>query len=148
MREYQIWLADTLIGTTLLEKADPPMGCVHGLIMPLIDGFGYDYIKQFYASRHIGFDDYPEDKVISTRATELLTVITPEGKVIESLGNQIGGMDNDAFDIFLEGVIYPPFEEEFPKHCANYWNYYADLKKNRYKGTVNIFGKISFLCNT
>jgi hypothetical protein len=120
MRIYQIWLADTLIGTTLLEKGDPPMGGVHGRIVPIIEGFGYDYVKQFYASRNIGFDDYPDDKVISTRATELLRVITPEGKVIESLGNQIGGMDGDAFDIFLEGVGYPFHAEEFPKHCADY----------------------------
>jgi hypothetical protein len=148
MRIYQIWLADTLIGTTLLEKADPPMGCAFGRIMPLIEGFGYDYIKQFYASRNIGIDDYPEDKVIFTRATELLRVITPEGKVIESLGNQIYGMDSDEFEVSLEGVGYPFYAEEFPKHCADYENLYADWEKNRYRGTVSFWGKTYFLKRT
>ena len=126
MRNYQIWLADTLIGTTLLEKADPPMGSVFGRIRPMIEGFGYEYVKQSYSSRHIGFDDYPEDKAISTRETKLLRVVTPEGKVIESLGNQIIGMDSDVFDVHLEGVGYPFYAEEFPKHCTDYEDF---LKK-------------------
>jgi hypothetical protein len=147
MRIYQIWLADTLIGTTLLEKADPPMGCVFGLIVPIIDDFGYDYVKQFYSTRCIGFDDYAEEKIISTRTTELLRVITPEGKVIESLGNQVSGMDSDCFEVVLEGVGYPFYEEEFPKHCADYENLYADWEKNRYRGTVSFWGKTYFLKN-
>jgi hypothetical protein len=148
MRIYQIWLADTLIGTTLLEKGDPPMGGVFGRIMPIIEDFGYDYIKQFYSSRNIGIDDYPEDKVIFTRATELLRVITPEGKVIESLGNQIYGMDSDEFEVCLEGVGYPFYAEEFPKQCADYENFYADWEKNRYRGTVSFWGKTYFLKRT
>jgi hypothetical protein len=121
MRIYQIWLADTLIGTTLLEKADPPMGCVHGLILPIVEGFGYDFIKRTYATHQIGFAfDYPEDKVIVTFKNDLLTVVTPEGKVIESLGNQIGGMEEEGFNIRIEGVSYPFYAEEFPKQCADY----------------------------
>jgi hypothetical protein len=145
MRIYQIWLADTLIGTTLLEKGDPSMGCVLGRIIPIIEGFGYDYVKQFYASRHIGFDDHPEVNAIFTRDTEFLKIITPEGKAIKSIGNQIIGMDNHEFEVSLEGVTYPPFQEEFPKHYADYENSYADWEKNRYRGTVSIWGKTYFL---
>ena len=145
MHEYQVWLAETLIGTTRLESADPPMGCVSGRIIPIIKDFGYDYVKQFYASRHIGFDDYPDVQLLATRATAFLKVITPEGKTIESLGNQICGMGNDEFEVCLEGVGYPFYAEEFPKHCAAYERFYADWEKNRYRGTVEIWGKTYFL---
>jgi hypothetical protein len=127
MRIYQIWLADTLIGTTLLEKADPPMGCVIGQIVPIINDFGYDFIKRTYVAHQIGFAfDYPEDKVIVTFKNDLLSVVTPEGKVMESLGNQIGGMEDEGFNIRIEGVPYPFYAEEFPKHCADYEDF---LKK-------------------
>ena len=96
MREYQVWLEDTLIGTTHLEGADPPMGGVFGRIIPLIEGLEYDYIKQFYASRHIGFDDFPDIKLITTRSTNKLRVVTPDGITIESLGNQIAVMEGDC----------------------------------------------------
>jgi hypothetical protein len=123
MRIYQIWLADTLIGTTLLEKADPPMGCVIGQIVPIISDFGYDYIKRMYVSQNIGLAyDYPDNKLLATRATKLLSVITPDGMVIKCLGNQITGMDRDRFEIALEGVPYPFYGVEFPKHCADYVN--------------------------
>ena len=147
MHEYQVWLEDTLIGTTFLEKADPPMGSVYGRIMPIIKDFGYDYVKQFYASRQIGFDDFPDVQLITTRTTGFLKVITPEGKTIESLGNQICAVGNDEFEVSLEGVGYPFYAEEFPKHCADYERFYTDWEKNRYRGTVNIWSKTYFLKN-
>jgi hypothetical protein len=119
---YQIWLDNQLIGTSFLEFGDPPMGCVHGKIMPLVGGFGYDFIKDFYSKNLIDLAyDYPEDKIISTTATKKLRVLNPKGIEIESLGNQIYGMDGDCFEVSLEGVGYPFYEEEFPHHYAAYW---------------------------
>jgi hypothetical protein len=121
MRIYQIWLADTLIGTTLLEKADPPMGVVIGQIVPIISDFGYEYIKRIYLLHNVELAyDYPENKLVATRATKLLRVLTPEGLAIKCLGNQITGMDSDRFEIALEGIPYPFYGVEFPKHCADY----------------------------
>lgn len=141
MRDYQVWLEDTLIGTTRLEGADPPMGGVFGEIQPIIEHLTYGFIKTFYASRQIGFDDSPDIKLIATRATDKLRVVTPDGITIESLGNQIVMLDGEGCEVFLEGVGYPFYAEEFAHHCADYDNLYKDW----YRGTVDIWGKTYFL---
>ena len=41
---------------------------------------------------------------------------------IKGVGNQISGMDSDEFEISLEGVPYPFYEEEFPHHVKAYYN--------------------------
>jgi hypothetical protein len=121
MRIYQIWLADTLIGTTILEKADPPMGVVFGQIVPVINDFGYDCIKQMCKIRNIELAyDVPDNKLLATYSTKLLSVLTPEGMMIKCLNNQITGMDSDRFEIVLVGVPYPFYAVEFSKHCADY----------------------------
>ncbi|MFM2267977.1 MAG: hypothetical protein RL757_1418 [Bacteroidota bacterium] len=122
MYMYKIRLNGQLIGTTLFEHGDPPMGCVDGKIMPLIPNLNYDFIKNFYTANGIQLAfDSPEEKMISTYMTDLLTVETPAGLMMESYGNQIQGSDIHGCYICLEGVIYPSFEEEFPAHCKKYY---------------------------
>ncbi len=36
------------------------------------------------------------------------------------MGNQISGVDGEEFEIAIEGVPYPFFEEEFPHHVKVY----------------------------
>jgi len=43
MKTFQILLDKTIIGTTLLEKADPPMGVVFGAIQFSLKESPYDY---------------------------------------------------------------------------------------------------------
>ena len=64
--------------------------------------------------------EYPEDKLISTRTIENLKVINENGIEINGIGNQISGMDGDEFEITLEGVAYPFYEEEIPQHFKAY----------------------------
>ena len=120
-KRYDIFLDDKIIGTTELEKADAPMGVVFGLINFTENISGYNFFKKYCLDNKIEIaDDYPDDKLISTRTIENLKVINENGIEIKGIGNQISGMDEDAFEITLEGVAYPFFEEEFPHHVKAY----------------------------
>lgn len=120
-KRYDIFLDDKIIGTTELEKADATMGVVFGHIQFNNIISGYDFLKKYCLENNIELaEDYPEDKLISTRTIENLKVINENGIEIKGIGNQISGMDGDEFEIILEGVPYPFFEEEFPQHVKAY----------------------------
>ncbi len=120
-KRYDIFLDNKLIGTTELEKADAPMGVVFGLIHFTDNILGYDFFKKYCFDNNLELaNDYPEDKLISTRTIENLKIINENGIEIKGLGNQISGMDSDEFEISLEGVAYPFFEKEFPHHVKAY----------------------------
>lgn len=88
---------------------------------------GYEFLKKYCLENNIELaDDYPEDKLISTRTIENLKVRNENGIEIKGLGNQISGMDGNEFEIILEGVAYPFFEEEFPHHVKAYNNQFKE----------------------
>lgn len=116
-KQYQIFLDNKLIGSTAFEKADASMGVVFGNIIfePLV--LGYDFFKTYCLSNGIRITaDYPDLKLISTASIPNLKVINPNGIELKSEGNQICGMQNDEFEITLEGIPYPFFKQEFPHH--------------------------------
>ena len=118
-----------MIGTTKLEKADAPMGVVFGVIEPCDSKFGYDFLKGYCKKNQIDLsDDYPEEKLISTRTIDKLKIINEKGVEIKGVGNQISGMDNDEYEITLEGVPYPFYEKEFPHHVKEYHNMFKNKK--------------------
>jgi len=120
-KRYDIFLDDKIIGTTELEKADAPMGVVFGRINFANIVVDYDFIKKYCLENNIELaNDYPEDKLIFTRTIESLKVRNENGIEIKGLGNQISGMNGDEFEITLEGVSYPFFEDEFPHHVKAY----------------------------
>lgn len=120
-KEYTIFLGNDKLGTTQLEKADAPMGVVFGVISFTKMNIGYDFLKEYCKSNGIELaTDYPEDKLISTRTIEQLTVKNDLGIEIKGLGNQISGMDSDVFEITLEGIPYPFYKKEFPNHVKEY----------------------------
>lgn len=120
-KEYTIFLSNEKLGTTRLEKADAPMGVVFGEISFTKMNIGYDFIKEYCKSNGIELaSDFPEDKLISTRTIENLSVKNDFGIEIKGIGNQISGMDSDGFEISLEGISYPFYEEEFPHHVKEY----------------------------
>ena len=65
-------------------------------------------------------NDYPEDKLISTRTIDSLIIRNEQGIEIKGMGNQISGMDSEGFEISIEGIAYPFYEEEFPHHVKAY----------------------------
>ncbi|WP_437919714.1 hypothetical protein [Sphingobacterium sp. LRF_L2] len=117
---YKVFLGDKLIGTTIFEKADPPMGVVFGLLNFIDIMYGYDFFKNYCAANTIELVyDYPKDKLLTTRAIPNLKVMNENGIEVTGVGNQISGMDGE-FEITLLGVSYPFFEEEFPHHVKAY----------------------------
>lgn len=118
---YTIYLGKIELGTTLLEKADAPMGVVFGEIKFGKSNIGYHFIKDYCQSNNIELaSDYPEDKLISTRTIENLKVLNESGTEIKGIGNQITGMDGEEFEISIEGIPYPFYQEEFPHHRKAY----------------------------
>ena len=122
---YSIFLDNIRIGTSRLEKADAPMGVVFGLIDFVDSNIGYDFIKDYCINNHIDLVvDFPENKMISTRTIEGLRVINIDGIEIKGLGNQIDGMDDEGFEISIEGIPYPFYAKEFPNHVKENENRY------------------------
>lgn len=120
-KEYSIYLDSKKIGITRLEKADAPMGIVFGELIFDNNEWDYDFIKSYCLENNIELiDDYPEDKLISTRTINSLEIRNKEGVEIKGIGNQISGMDSDGFEVSIEGIAYPFYEEEFPHHVKAY----------------------------
>ncbi len=115
-RVYNILLEDKLIGITALEKADAPMGVVSGQIRFIDIQKPYDFIKSYCKKNKIEFEDYPANKLISTRTIPALRVFNDKGQEIKGNGNQISGMDSDSYELTIEGIPYPFYAEEFPTH--------------------------------
>lgn len=113
---YTIDLDNTIIGTTELEKADAPMGCVFGRINFITISSGYDFFKAYCKTNKIELiTDNPTDKLIATPSLPLV-VRNELGIEIKGAGNQISGMDSDEFEILIEGIPYPFYAAEFPHH--------------------------------
>ena len=120
MKTYQVQLDKTIIGTTLLEKADPTMGIVLGAIHFSFKESAYDYFFAYCKRNNVESTNYPEDKIISTRIIPGLAALDETGKEIKSDGCYIEGMDNEGFEIIIAGIPYPFFEELFPHHIDDY----------------------------
>lgn len=115
-RVYNILLDEKLIGTTTFEKADASMGVVFGQIKFLDIETPYDFFKFYCKKKKIDFEDYPDDKVISTRTISTLKITNDKGQEIAGLGNQISGIDSESFELTIEGIPYPFYGDEFPHH--------------------------------
>ena len=122
---YTLILDENLIGTTELEKADAPMGIVFGKINFINIKSGYNFFKEYCEKNRVEFDFYPEDKLILTRYIPNLKIVNEEKIEIIGTGNCINGMDNDIYEINIEGILYPFYEKEFPKHVEEYKNQFS-----------------------
>ena len=123
-KQYTIKLDNQIIGTSLLELADAPMGVVFGKIEFINIDSPYELIKSYCAKNNItvNFDD-PEVRFIDTQNIPNLKVYNEQGKEINGLaGSSISGMVNDGYEITILGIPYPFFEEEFPHHVKDYQN--------------------------
>ena len=120
-KTYKVLLDGEEIGTSKLENSDAPMGAVFGEIIFKKNEWNYDSIKSYCLTNNIKIvDDYPEDKLISTRTIDSLVVRDEQGIEIKGVGNQISGLDSEGFEISIEGIAYPFYEEEFPHHVKAY----------------------------
>src|ERR1700743_847257 len=127
-KTYNILLDENEIGTTKLEKADVPMGVVFGEIEFFNIASGYAFLTNYCLKNQIEFTDYPEDKLISTLNIPNLQVLDLDGNEVKGLASSISGMDDDIFEINIEGIDHSFYEEEFPHHVKSYNDMFKDGK--------------------
>jgi len=120
--QYSIYLDDVKIGASQLENADAPMGVVFGKIH--FDGIksGYDFFVDFCLKEGIAYIDDARERIIMINDFLRLRVLNSKGVEIRGLGNQVSGSDADFFEIYLLGIPYPFYEEEFEEHVKAYNN--------------------------
>jgi hypothetical protein len=118
--KFKIFLDDKLIGTTLLEKADVPMGVVFGQIKLLDIKDGYNFFKDYCVKNAIGVTKYPEDRFISTRHIPNLQVLCSDNTEIKGVAISVSGQGNDDFEITIEGIPHSFFISNFGHHIKKY----------------------------
>ena len=117
---YSIFLDEKKIGTSQLEKADASMGVVFGEISFVENNINYAFFSNYCKINLIEASEYPEDKIISTYTIPNLKVYNENGIEINGITCYIAGMDSEGFEINIEGIPYPFYEEEFPNHVKAY----------------------------
>ena len=117
---YNIFLGGQKIGISFLEKADAPMGVVFGKIISDDNLLSYNFLSKYCKENSIDVTEYPEEKLIMTRTIPLLKVINNKGIEIKGMSSNIEGMDSEGFEVNIEHIPYPFFEEEFPLHVKAY----------------------------
>ncbi len=122
---HNIFLENTLIGKTELEFGDPTMGVVFGKIDFININSVYDMFKEYCEKNEIEFEFDSEDKFITTRYIPKLKIIDDENTEIVGFGNYVCGIESDSFDIYVEGIPYPFYEEKFPNHIEDYKNKFS-----------------------
>jgi hypothetical protein len=125
-RFFDILLNKQKIGTTELEKADAPMGVVFGQIIFSDKLYDYAYFKAYCSVNNIEFIDISEDNFISTGNIPVLQVLNSNGNEIKGLVCIIEGADRSSFEITIEGIAYPFYQEEFPDHVKAYGEMHKD----------------------
>lgn len=121
-KKYKIELDGKLIGTTMLEKADAPMGVVFGLMqLDNIDS-PYDFFKKYCKKNKIIINELDKKYgFIDTQVIPNLKVLRTDGFEIKGVaGNAISGMTKEGYEITIHGIEYPFYEDEFPHHVKDY----------------------------
>ncbi|PID90452.1 MAG: hypothetical protein CSA97_02800 [Bacteroidetes bacterium] len=118
---YTIYLKDLPLGTTELEKADPPMGVVAGIIHFSDPSYGFDFLRAYCEENLVAHSVLDEgEKCLAISPIEQLVVRNHLGQEIPAAGNAIEGMEHEGFELTLLGVPYPFYGEEFPHHVQAY----------------------------
>lgn len=119
---FKILLDDKLIGTTLLEKADVPMGVLFGQItFDNVDN-AYSFFKAYCLKNQIGFTDDKQDKFLTTRHISNLKVFDSENTEIKGSAVSVSGQGSKDFEIIIEGVPHNIFSFKFQNHINHYKN--------------------------
>lgn len=113
-RKYRIELDGRVIGFTLLENSDAPMGVVFGLIHfeNIVSGFSLflDYCLNNGVTINENDIKY---RFIDTQTIPALKVFSDTGIEIKGIGTSITGMDSEWFEIHIFGIPHSFYKEEF-----------------------------------
>lgn len=105
------------------------MGVVFGQIHFNDSTYGYDLLKKYCLLNNIEFTDYIDDNLLSTHNIPELKVFNVNGTEIVGSAKSISGMDSDFYEISIEGVPYPFYEQEFPQHVKHYNKTFEEKKQ-------------------
>lgn len=109
MAKFAVYAREVLVGHSMLESGDAPMGVAFGAFVP---SEAYSQIQRECMTNHT------DQSVLG------LSVQTEAGVVIPCAG--VGILDYSAeieppyIEVNLLGVPYPLYGELFPEHVANY----------------------------
>jgi hypothetical protein len=120
---YSVFLEDKLIGTTMLECADPPMGVVWGQLLNAKE-YNVEFWIGYCSKNDIYFRTIPEIGAIQTFDIPRLKIVSPEGREVRGQSNNINGTDEEGLMVEALAVAYPFFEEEFPHHVQGYDDFF------------------------
>lgn len=117
---YFLLYQSKLIGFSELEGADPPMGCVSGILRidsPIIE------FTNFINS--LGGNN--EDGIVQISLNEEFCVMSSDNKAVGYMGGSIL-ICPELNEIILEllGIGYPEYEKLFPHHVKNYQQQFSD----------------------
>jgi hypothetical protein len=126
-KAYNVFLGETNIGTTLLEKADVPTGVVFGNMSFIEVPSPYNFFKDYCIQQSLGFTEYPKMDFISTFNIPALRVVNNEGIEIKGISTEISGDTNKGFAIYLLGIADSIYSEEFPHHIEIFNNQFKKL---------------------
>lgn len=121
-KTYKILLEGKEVGTTMLEKADAPMGVAFGLIEFNEIGPPYHFFRDYCLKNRVVINtDDLELELIDTQVIPQLKAFRQDGLEIKGeAGNCISGMKGEGYEISVLGIGYPFYEEEFPHHVQAY----------------------------
>ncbi|MEP6668169.1 MAG: hypothetical protein ABJF10_03400 [Chthoniobacter sp.] len=119
---YRVRLNGEEIGTTALEKGDPPMGVVFGKLSLRTPESPYHFFLNYCHAHGIKVNNAEaEHELIDTQVIPELRVYRADGVEISGQGCCISGFKDDGgYEITILGVPYPFYAEEFPHHCKAY----------------------------
>ena len=109
MAKFSIYSQDLLIGHSLLESGDAPMGVALGAFEPAL---GYEKVQEFCKAN------------LADQSSLQLSVKTESGKVIPCAGVGILDCSEEPALSYIEvnvlGIPYPLYEQLFPQHVQAY----------------------------
>jgi hypothetical protein len=109
MAEFSVDAGERLIGTTALERGDPPMGVAFGT---MIATEGYDDVRAQCIQQ------------LGDQTALKLSVRTSTGMVLSCVGVGINDLSDEAgepcIDVEVLGIDHDVYVELFPGHVAAY----------------------------
>ncbi len=115
---YHIYLNGEKIGTSLLEKADAPIGVVFGQIIPEYQ-LSSALIRS-YCIEHLIALQYDEYFLIETTNIPRLCVIIEAAIEIAGESTYLCGNDEEGFEVYIIGITSELFNSEFEHHRLEY----------------------------
>jgi hypothetical protein len=115
MDNFAVFSNGVLVGHSMLEGGDPPMGVAFGTFVPTAD---YGSIEHHCKTN------------LTDQSSLRLTVRSRTGVELECAGVGIldysAEADEQCIEVNVLGISYPPYEELFPNHVASYAQQFRD----------------------